>query len=107
MIVKAKKLSSKAKEMDISITLFPRSLKSKSVKIKDARSSIPEQMGSFKTFFRQADTVVVSAPTSVQVRAPPVSQLDYVTQATTSHLSPSGPDGLFALYCSSSAESTS
>ena len=40
------------------------------------------------------DTVTVSAPTSVQVRAPSVSQLDYVTQATTSHVSPSRPDGV-------------
>ena len=57
MLAMANKLFFKAKEMDNSITLFPWALNSKSVKIKDARS-IPEQMGSFKTFFHQAQPKV-------------------------------------------------
>ena len=42
------------------------------------------------------DTVTTSASTSAQVR-PPASPLECVTQATTSHLSPSCPVGIIPL----------
>ena len=57
MIAIAKKFFIKANEMDDSITLFPWALNSKCVKIKGARF-IPEQMGSFKTFFHHAQLKV-------------------------------------------------
>ena len=66
MIAMAKKFFIKAKEMDDSITLFPWALNAKSVKIKDAWS-IPEQMGSFKTFFHQAQPKVAGGHVYMRV----------------------------------------
>ena len=66
MIAMAKKFFIKAKEMDDSITLFPWALNSKCVKIKDARF-IPEQMGSFKTFFHQANPKVAGGHVYMRV----------------------------------------
>ena len=64
MITMAKKLFSKAK--DDSLTLFLWAVSSKQVKVKDARS-IPEQMGSFKTFFHQAQPKVIGGFVCMQV----------------------------------------
>jgi len=66
MFATAKKFFLKAKEMDDSITLFPWALNSKCAKIKDARS-IPDQMGSFKTFFHQANPKVAGGHVYMRV----------------------------------------
>ena len=67
MITMAKKFFAKAKEMDNSIIVFPWALSSKQVKIEDAWS-IPKQMGSFKTFFHQAQPKVAGSCICVCMR---------------------------------------